>query len=567
MAKMNLLDTRTTSFGDLIGNGKIYIVPKFQRDYSWDPDNWSDLWEDILALYKTPLSSHYMGALVLQNSATSDREFQVIDGQQRLVTISMIAIAIIEKIKQLKSLNIEVDNNQEREEILKRTYLGDKNPSSLRYSSKLILNENNDDFYQGNLVNLRFPKSVRSLTKSNRLLWQAYEYFSTQIDRDLQEILQHGDRLASFITETVAKNLLFIQINVEDELNAYTLFETLNARGISLGPTDLLKNYMFSMFKGPDDLKQAQRQWRAIIDVISMEKFAEFLKYYFSLKHKFIRTNKLLKIARASIRTAEESFSLLEELEKYSFLFTALDNPDDDFWQDFPGISNYVKELSLFRVKQIYPVLFAAFNRFSSQEFTRILRMVSIISFRYTVVGDRSPSDLERIYTEAAQAIITDKVKNIQAVFAALRPAYVEDEEFRNDFARLSIPTKSSKSKKLAQYILTKLEMDLSSKEIAAGSFTIEHILPESFSGNWSEDFSEEQREKSVYRLGNLTILESTLNRSVGQKNFASKQEIYRQSIYALTQGIEYSEWNYETIAARQSQLADSAVRIWRIDL
>jgi uncharacterized protein with ParB-like and HNH nuclease domain len=566
MAKVNFLDTKTTSFGELLGNGKIYRVPKFQRDYSWEQDNWSDLWEDVMALHQGSQPSHYMGALVLQNSPDSDRAFQVIDGQQRLVTLEIIVIGVIEQIHQLELAGIDSANNQERQNILKRTYLGDKSPSSLRYSSKLILNENNDDFYQSNLVNLRPPINLRSLSQSNRSLWQAYEYFSDRLQADLATIWENGEALANFITETVATKLLFIQIDVEDELNAYTLFETLNARGISLGPTDLLKNYLFSLFQGPDDLAEAQRQWRTIVSVVSMERFAEFLKHYFSLQHKSIRTNKLFEIAKNSVTNGSQSFDLLNNLEKYSYLFTALENPEDDFWQDFSDSHRYVRELALFRVQQIYPVLFAASDRFPAPEFTKILRMVSVISFRYTVVGDRSPSALENIYTETAQAIIQGRAKNLQQVFAALRPAYISDEEFHQDFTRLQLPTKNSHKKKLAQYILGQLEADASGKEVAPGSFTIEHILPESFSGNWSTEFNSEQWLKSVYRLGNLTLLEPLLNRSLGQKGYIEKQQVYHQSLYSLTTAIAAVEWTPETIAARQARLADRAVQIWRLD-
>lgn len=176
MARINLLDTRTTSFGDLIGNGKIYRVPTFQRDYSWNEENWEDLWQDILALHLNPDSSHYMGALVLQSSSGSDKEFTIIDGQQRLATLSIIAIAVIEKIQRLVEQEKEISTNQERQAILKRTYLSDKDPRSLRHSSKILLNENNNDFYQSNLINLRKPLNVRSLSKSNQLLWQAFQY-------------------------------------------------------------------------------------------------------------------------------------------------------------------------------------------------------------------------------------------------------------------------------------------------------------------------------------------------------------------------------------------------------
>jgi uncharacterized protein with ParB-like and HNH nuclease domain len=265
MARSNLLDTRTTSFGDLIGNGKIYRVPPFQRDYSWKEENWEDLWQDILIIHNQPDSSHYMGAIVLQNSEASDKEFTVIDGQQRLATLSIIAIAVIEKIQNLVEQEENEAANRERQEILKRTYLSDRDPRSLRYSSKLILNENNNDFYQSNLINLRKPLNIRSLSKSNQLLWQAFQYFSSRLG-ELQDVVRDGEKLAIFLTNIVAQKLLFIQISVQDELNAYIVFETLNARGIELSSTDLLKNYLFSLFQGPDDLQEAQRQWRRVIN-------------------------------------------------------------------------------------------------------------------------------------------------------------------------------------------------------------------------------------------------------------------------------------------------------------
>ncbi len=168
MAKNNFLDTRTASFSELISNGRIYRVPTYQRDYSWEQDNWEDLWLDIINSHETK-NSHYMGAIVLKGSQ-EDSSLTIIDGQQRMATLSVLVIAIIEKINALVRRDIDPIDNRDRQSILRRTYLGDKDPGSLRYSSKLFLNENNDDFYQGNLINLREPKSIRSLRKSNQLL-------------------------------------------------------------------------------------------------------------------------------------------------------------------------------------------------------------------------------------------------------------------------------------------------------------------------------------------------------------------------------------------------------------
>lgn len=564
MARINLLDTRTTSFGDLIGNGKIYRVPLFQRDYSWNEENWEDLWQDILGLHANPDSSHYMGALVLQSSGTSDKEFTIIDGQQRLATLSIIAITVIEKLQKLVEREEEAEANKERQEILKRTYLSDRDPRSLRYSSKLILNENNNDFYQSNLINLRRPLNIRSLSKSNQLLWQAFQYFSTHLE-ELQDVLRSGEKMAEFLTNIVAQQLLFIQINVEDELNAYTVFETLNARGIELSSTDLLKNYLFSLFRGPDDLQEAQRQWRRIINTVQMEKFPEFLRYYLSLKQTRVRRERLFKLVRETVKDAQQAFDLLDQLENYSSLFIALGNSNDEFWRDASENRSYIRELELFRVKQAYPTLFTAYEKFSPENFTRLLKLVCVLSFRYTVISSLNPNELETLYNKVAIAITNGAITNPRQVFDNLRSIYVSDEKFLQDFSLLSISTKGQK-KKLVRYILCKLEADASHIDVNEDSFSIEHILPESPSSEWRKNFTDSQVEEMVYRIGNLTPLEPHLNRQVGNDFYPTKRAVYQESVYKLTQNILAEEWTPDTLATRQRYLAQRAVHIWRSD-
>ena len=564
MARINLLDTRTTNFGDLIGNGKIYQVPLFQRDYSWSEEHWEDLWQDILALEESPESSHYMGALVLQNSATSDKHFTIIDGQQRLVTLSIIAIAVIEKIRQLVEQEQDPSANQERQEILRRTYLSDRDPRSLRYSSKLRLNENNDDFYQSNLINLRKPLNIRAIAQSNQLLWQAYQYFFNSLEK-IKENLNNGEKLANFLIETIAQRLLFIQINVEDELNAYTVFESLNARGIELSSTDLLKNYLFSLFQGPDDLREAQRQWRRIINTVQMNKFPEFLRYYLSLTQSRVRRDRLFKLVRRSVKDGQQAFHLLDGLENYSSLFIALSNSHDEFWRDTPENKPYIREIELFRVKQAYPILFAAYEKFSPEDFTRLLKLVCVVSFRYTVVSHLNPNELEALYNKIAISVNSEEIKKPRQVFDRLRSVYVPDDKFAQDFSLLSISTKGQK-KKLVRYILYKLEKDACQLDVNEDSFSIEHILPESPTDAWRQKFTEAQLEEMPYRLGNLTPLEPSLNRQIGNKGYPKKQDIYQNSVYQLTQNILAEEWTPDTLANRQKYLAQRAVHIWQSD-
>lgn len=564
MAPIHLLDTRTASFGDLLGNGKRYQVPLFQRDYSWTEENWEDLWQDILGLHQNPNTSHYMGAIVLQNYRESDQQFTIIDGQQRLATLSIIAIVVIDKIKQLAEKDIQPEENQERQEILRRTYLSDKDARSLRYSSKIRLNANNDGFYQDYLINLRKPRNIRSFAKSNQLIWQAFDYFSIQMSQQL-EVINDGEKLVDFLTDIVARRLLFIQINVEDELNAYTVFETLNARGLELSSTDLLKNYLFSLLRGPDDLQAAQRQWQQMISTVRMEKFPEFLRYYLSIEQPWVRRERLFKMVRASVKDGYQVFDLLDRLESYSSLFVALGNAQDDFWRETPANRAYIRELELFRVKQAYPILFAAHGKFSDADFTRLLKLISVLSFRYTVVCGLNPSELEKVYNQVAIAIQSSEITTPKQVFEKLRSVYVSDEKFAQDFELLTVATRGQQ-KKLARYILWKLENDAANQEIIEESFSIEHILPESPEQDWLEDFTDAQITDMVYRLGNLTPLESPLNRQIGNQSYTTKRDVYPTSAYRLTQGILAEEWTPNALANRQKQLAKRAVHIWRSD-
>ena len=148
----NLLDTKTVNLTEIIWNGKKYQVPSFQRDYSWWEWEWEDLWLDMIDVYEEKIT-HYMWAIVLQKK--EEDIFYLIDWQQRITTLSIFIIAIIWYLEYLIEKWIEVERNKERAKIIREDFIWKKDATSLLYSSKLFLNENNDHFYQSNLVNWR----------------------------------------------------------------------------------------------------------------------------------------------------------------------------------------------------------------------------------------------------------------------------------------------------------------------------------------------------------------------------------------------------------------------------
>ena len=154
---MNFSTTNNT-FRQLMGNGLSYRVPLFQRDYSWGPDEWDDLWQDIVALFETdPEPAHYLGYLVLQSA--NHREFDIIDGQQRMTTLSLLILAAVSHLSDLAAPDDPGDPEARRAEQLRASYIGYLDPVSLVPRSKLALNRHNDSFYQNYLVPLeRLPQ-------------------------------------------------------------------------------------------------------------------------------------------------------------------------------------------------------------------------------------------------------------------------------------------------------------------------------------------------------------------------------------------------------------------------
>jgi hypothetical protein len=181
------------------------------------------------------------------------------------------------------------------------------------------------------------------------------------------------------------------------------------------------------------------------------------------------------------------------------------------------------------------------------------------------VVCGLNPSELEKLYNQVAIAIQSSEITTPKQVFEQLRSVYVSDEKFSQDFELLTVSTRGQQ-KKLARYMLWKLENDAANQEIIEESFSIEHILPESPDQDWQDNFTDAQMIDMVYRLGNLTPLEPNLNRQIGNQPYVVKRETYATSGYQLTQGILAEEWTPNALANRQKQLAKRAVHIWRSD-
>lgn len=280
MTRLNF-DTQTMTFRQLLGNGVTYQVPPFQRDYAWGEDEWEDIWQDINTLFEEEgETAHYMGYLVLQSS--DYKHFTIIDGQQRITTLSLLILAGLSLLQDLITADIDSQRNQRRQQQLQNSYIGDVDPVSLLSYPKLQLNRHSNRFYQTYLVPLdRIPN--RGLNGSERQLRKAFFGFKDRLQERQGLGEDRGQEIAKFVDVWVDK-LVFTVITVTDELNAFKVFETLNARGVRLSSTDLLKNYLFSLLsqgdRHPLEVESLELFWERIVGLLARRVFPSFCVFF-----------------------------------------------------------------------------------------------------------------------------------------------------------------------------------------------------------------------------------------------------------------------------------------------
>lgn len=550
-------------FSGVMSNRKRYIIPRFQRDYSWESEHWEELWEDLEQMRENK-AQHFMGYLVFQTQ--DEKTFQVIDGQHRLITLSIIILTAIKKLNELVAAGNEPGANEQRIKIYHDAYIGVSDPVTLRTEPKLVLNRHNDRHFRSLVRNTAIIRQ-RNLTSTNRQLDRAFRFFDSRF-----QSCQSGEAVAAILSD-IEDGLLFTTITVQDDLNAYTVFETLNARGLRLSTPDLLKNYLLSVLANEpayseEHFADFEEQWAGLIEQLGELEFTNFLRSHRGMRERLVNKRDLFRVLKKDVNAPAEVFPYLDDVKKHAAVYAALQDHNDKFWSEEGGkyedARQHLEVLNLFRIKTPLSLMMAGFEKLQPPwYFILLLQQLAVVSIRYNVICNKSAKDQESLYNEMANELMGES-PNLKHgnLTDSLQAVYPDDASFSVAFAAKTMSS-TGDSKKIL-FLLRKIEQQLSGEEPPL-TLTLEHVLPASPDDAWQERFGRNNYEDGINRLGNIALLPSKQN--LGQEDFAAKKrEGLGNSPYKINQHIaEYEEWNMDSLQDHQKWLAKQAKTVWKI--
>lgn len=536
-----------------------FKVPEYQRSYAWEKENVEALLNDIHEAIKAKEKEYFLGSIVV--TGPQDHRFEVVDGQQRLATISLLISAIKDKFHEQKDDEAALQ--------LKSEYLVTTDRRSKEKEPKLILNEIDNELFQ-ELIDGPEPVDPRSFQRqSQQRLLDASSTIRAFLEKTCSKASDSEEELHTWL-DYLDSNLKIIIVKAPDDSNAFIIFETLNDRGLELAISDLLKNYLFH--RSGDRLEETKNRWMTV--VATLESASEdpiivtFLRHYSMSKWGLIREKELFGLIKKKITSKRLAIQFSTDLQNSARVYTALLSSDHEFWN---GYSQKTREsisaLNTLGMSQVRPLLLAIIEKFDDKSAATAINKLVSVAVRFQIGGTVGSGPLERIYSETAKGVSDGVLKTPEEIINAFT-TLPSDAIFKQNFASSSVSKPA-----LARYYLRCLEDGIvkgATKELTPSKDTervnLEHILPLTPSAEWQKYWTAEDIKFHQRRLGNLALMSSRANSSAGNDSFAIKKEEYKKSKFELTKQIsDAAEWTKAEIDKRQARMADIAVTIWPV--
>ncbi len=545
---------------DFIGKSqeKQFVIPIYQRVYSWEKEQCKQLWDDIIKTggndQNDQIEGHFIGSIVFVHDGiytTNYNELLIIDGQQRLTTITLLFIALrdhlndedefLEKFSRQKIQNRYLINSDEK---------GDK-------KFRLILSESDKD----TLLSL-IDKNKRKPSEPSLKIMENFELFEEWIRKDTDKL------------ETIFKGLdklMVVEISLErGKDNPQLIFESMNSTGKDLTQTDLIGNYILMGLEPEKQKIFYKKYWRAMEEDFKQNEtlFNQFVRHYLTIKTREIpNINKVYEaFKRYQQERGIETEALLQDLQKYCGYFCRI-----VFKKEADkGLNKALGFLVDLEMDVIYPLLLELYSDYSDgvlskADFIPIIYLTESYICRRAVCG-LGTNSLNKVFPSFTKHIQKDEYfKSLKAHFGYLteKQRFPNNDEFKKLF--ITIDFYSFKKKK---YFLERLENFDTKEPVDTQKCNIEHIMPQTLTPKWEGDLGENFEaihEKYLHTIGNLTL--TGYNSEYSNNSFQEKRDMekgFKQSPLKLNQSLKDLEsFGEKEIEKRANDLADWALKIW----
>lgn len=566
----DFLQAGETTLNKLLNTSRQFIVPIFQRNYSWQKNQYEQLWFDILRASKfKEKQNHFIGSIVYIDMGTPagrPQQLLLIDGQQRLTTISILLCAIKDYVQKFnletKLINLAKIKNQflyNSDEIDEDKY-------------KLLLNVQDKETYIKLIDNTIF-----TVNKPATNIIKCYEFFYERIEDFIKQYGQIDEIYAGIFK----LSLVLISLD-KDSDNPQMIFESMNSTGKDLSQTDLLRNYLLMDLTPEKQTRLYKTYWKPMEELFGediykndVNKFDYFIRDFLILKSD---TGYICKInnvyenfKRYYLDNNCEKFAVLRDLFTYAKYYACIDllqENDDElklYWQEFKKLDSHV----------VYPFLLKLYDDYSRQilikeDFKKILQVVISYLWRRAIC-EIPTNSLSKTFATLYQAVDKDDYVNSVIKAFVFKSSY---KRFPSDYeVREKLQTKDIYHFRLRKYLLEALENYYHKEpiDLNTANYTIEHIMPQNIEHNlsWQQMLGEDWQEvHSLYlhSLGNLTI--TGYNAEMSNKSFVEKvngESGFKHSHLKLNESIAQCDvWNKKAIQRRTNILTDIILKIWK---
>lgn len=549
-----------------------YRIPRFQRPYSWEKDHIQDFWNDIVIDSE---DDYFIGSMVVYKQEKG--YFGIVDGQQRLTTIT-IFLSVLRNV--MNSIGIS-DSAQGIHALIER-----KNIDNV--PEYILTSESSYPFMQEYIQKFGVPDLKVKPLEEEKTLQNAFSQIeklitgvvdSIKVDTTIKKedkLDRISEKLRDIRDSLLDLKVIFIELDDEDD--AYIIFETLNTRGKDLNTSDLIKNHLTKLIKSTNsNLDSTKEKWsrlrRNIEESQSDIELDPYLHTYWLSRHEFVTQKSLFKEVKKRV-TKLNAKEFLESLLDDSNIYRSIFEPEYHQWSKQENqIFRALEALNLFRVKLQVPSVLSILRSYFKGDIkmaaaVRALDSIAKFHFIFTAVtSQRSSGGISQMYSSTARRLheATDSQKKndvLNEFRTKLKDRIPSQSEFDVNFEQIAFTKSNSKQKKLVQYILGELHRaENPGIPIDYSQMTIEHIYPENpIDGNALDS-------SIIGKIGNLILIDQDLNDKLANKSFPEKIKILTQNGIKLDETLKQAvEWNEQTIASRTLELSKLAYeKVWRI--